>query len=98
MRQKQNGCTPSFYWDIPGTEFEAEYIDLVYHILTNGSPRGDRTGTGVRNELLKRRPYPPPRVQLKPAKWFRHLFEIRYRNITLQDYQAHPSISAPIAV
>ena len=45
MRQKQNGCTPSFYWDIPGTEFEAEYIDLVYHILTNGSPRGDRTGT-----------------------------------------------------
>ncbi len=48
------------------------------------------------NELLSRQPYPLPRMQLNPQR--RDLFEFRFEDFELLDYQCHPHIRAPIAV
>jgi thymidylate synthase len=45
---------------------------------------------------LAREPRPLPRMQLNPE--VRSLFEFRYEDFTLLDYDPHPSIKAPIAV
>ena len=48
------------------------------------------------DEQLKRTPYPLPRlsIQRKPPS----IFEYEYPDFQILDYQAHPSIKAPIAV
>jgi thymidylate synthase len=45
---------------------------------------------------LSRSPLPPPRMRLNPA--ITSLFDFRYEDFTLENYVAHPSIAAPIAV
>ena len=45
---------------------------------------------------LSRQPYPPPRMRLNPN--VRSLFDFTYEEITLESYQHHPPIAAPIAV
>lgn len=45
---------------------------------------------------LSRTPYQPPRMRLNPA--VASIFEFTYADFELADYQAHPSIAAPIAV
>lgn len=45
---------------------------------------------------LGRTPLPPPRLHLNPE--VESLFDFQYEDITLCDYQCHPSIPAPIAV
>jgi len=45
---------------------------------------------------LERAPNPFPRLTLNPA--VRDLFEFRYEDFTLEGYQPHPAIRAPIAV
>ncbi len=45
---------------------------------------------------LARQPYPAPQMQLNPA--VDSLFQFKYEDFTLKNYQAHPSIAAPIAV
>jgi thymidylate synthase len=45
---------------------------------------------------LTRRPYPPPRLELNPA--VRSLFDFRYEDVVVHDYQAHPKIRAEVAV
>jgi len=47
-------------------------------------------------EQLSRTPYPLPKMQLNPA--VKSLFDFKYEDFTLTDYQSHPKISAPIAV
>ncbi|HEY4276486.1 MAG TPA: thymidylate synthase [Rhizomicrobium sp.] len=47
-------------------------------------------------EQLSRQPYPPPVMRLNPA--VTDIFGFRYEDFTLENYQAHPSIKAPIAV
>src|SRR5262245_56669440 len=37
---------------------------------------------------LTRRPYPPPRLELNPT--VRSLFDFRYEDVVVHDYQAHP--------
>ena len=49
MRRRLNGQAPAFYWDIPGAEFEAEYLDLLHYIMREGAFKGDRTGTSTRS-------------------------------------------------
>jgi thymidylate synthase len=49
----------------------------------------------VVNEQLSRDPYPRPTLQLHPRE---SLFDYRLDDIEVQDYQHHPSLSAPIAV
>jgi thymidylate synthase len=45
---------------------------------------------------LSRTPYSLPQMQLNPA--ITNLFDFRYEDFDLRDYQAHPAIKAPIAV
>jgi len=47
-------------------------------------------------EQLSREPFPLPRMKLNPER--RNLFEFRFEDFTLENYQCHPAISAPIAV
>ncbi len=47
-------------------------------------------------EQLRRTPYPLPQMRLNPAR--RDLFAFRYEDFTLENYQAHPHIKAPVAV
>ena len=47
-------------------------------------------------ELLARKPFPPPRVRLELGVG--DLDDFRAEHVTLLDYRAHPSIPAPIAV
>jgi len=48
------------------------------------------------DEQLSRAPYPLPAMRLNPA--VDDIFAFRYEDFTLENYQAHPSIKAPIAV
>ena len=45
---------------------------------------------------LSRAPYPLPVMKLNPA--VKDIFEFHYEDFTLENYQAHPGIKAPIAV
>jgi len=47
-------------------------------------------------EQLRREPRAAPRLKLNPA--VKDLFEFRYEDFTLEDYDPHPPIRAPIAV
>ena len=47
-------------------------------------------------EQLTRRPYPLPIMTLNPA--VNDIFGFRYEDFTLENYQAHPHIKAPVAV
>ncbi len=47
-------------------------------------------------QQLSREPYKPPSMQINPA--VTDLFEFRYEDFELVDYQSHPHIKAPVAV
>ena len=47
-------------------------------------------------EQLARTPRPFPRMRLNPA--VRELLEFRYEDFTVEQYEPHPAIKAPIAV
>jgi thymidylate synthase len=49
----------------------------------------------VRTQLT-REPYPPPRLRIKRKP--DSIFDYKFEDFELQDYQAHPHISAPVAV
>jgi thymidylate synthase len=48
------------------------------------------------NVQLARQPYPLPQMQLNPA--VKDIFAFTYDDFTLQNYQAHPHIKAPVAI
>ncbi|MEX2517354.1 MAG: thymidylate synthase [Gammaproteobacteria bacterium] len=48
------------------------------------------------HEQLARAPYPLPAMQLNPD--VKDIFSFRFEDFELQNYQAHPHISAPVAV
>ena len=45
---------------------------------------------------LGREPFPLPRMKINPDK--RDLFDFRFEDFELEDYQYHPHIKAPIAI
>jgi thymidylate synthase len=45
---------------------------------------------------LTRSPFPLPQMKINPA--VKDIFEFRYEDFELQDYQCHPAIKAPVAV
>lgn len=45
---------------------------------------------------LSRTPYPLPTMKLNPA--VKDVFEFRFEDFTLENYQSHPAIKAPVAV
>jgi len=48
------------------------------------------------DQQLQREPYPLPKMNLNPK--VKSIFDFRYEDFELIDYQSHPSIAAPIAV
>ncbi|HKB95441.1 MAG TPA: thymidylate synthase [Rhizomicrobium sp.] len=48
------------------------------------------------NEQLARKPFPLPVMKLNPA--VEDIFDFKYEDFTLENYQAHAGIKAPIAV
>ncbi len=48
------------------------------------------------NLQLSRTPYPLPQMKLNPA--VKDIFGFRYEDFTLENYQSHPAIKAPVAV
>jgi thymidylate synthase len=47
-------------------------------------------------EQLSRRPYPLPKMSINPE--VKDIFAFKYEHFTLENYQAHPHIKAPVAV
>ena len=47
-------------------------------------------------EQLSRRPFPLPTMKLNPG--VKDIFAFKYEDFTLENYQAHPHIKAPVAV
>lgn len=45
---------------------------------------------------LSRTPYPLPGMKLNPA--IKNIFDFRFEDFTLENYQSHPAIKAPVAV
>ena len=48
------------------------------------------------DEQLKRQPFPLPKMSI--TKDIRNVLDIEYEDFSLEDYESHPHISAPIAV
>jgi thymidylate synthase len=51
---------------------------------------------GQAREQLTRKPYPLPMMRLNPA--VKDIFEFKFEDFTLENYQAHPAIKAAISV
>jgi thymidylate synthase len=45
---------------------------------------------------LSRTPYPLPVIKLNPA--VKDIFQFKYEDFTLENYQCHPAIKAPVAI
>ncbi len=45
---------------------------------------------------LSRTPFPPPKMRLN--KEVKNIFDFKYEDFTLEEYQHHPAIKAPVAV
>jgi thymidylate synthase len=65
-------------------------------VLTLGDAHLYLNHVAQAREQLARDPRPFPRLRLNAA--VRDLFEFRYEDFTLEDYDPHPAIKAPIAV
>ncbi len=48
------------------------------------------------NLQLQRKPYPLPVMKINPA--IKSIFDFKYEDFTLENYQTHPHIAAPVAV
>ena len=80
------------------TKMVAQVTGLQAHefVLTLGDAHLYVNHLEQAREQLSRAPRPFPRIALNPE--VQDLFAFRYEDFTLQDYEPHPAIKAPIAV
>jgi thymidylate synthase len=80
------------------TRMVAQVTDLAAaeFILTLGDAHLYLNHLEQAREQLRREPRPFPRVRLNPA--IRELADFAYEDFTLEGYEPHPAIKAPIAV
>ncbi len=71
-------------------------LKLGEFILTFGDAHLYLNHLEQADQQLQRDPYPLPTMKLNPD--VKSIFDFRYEDFELIDYQAHPSIAAPIAV
>lgn len=72
---------------------DLEYGDFVHtlgdaHLYSNHLEQADLQ--------LSRTPFPRPRMEINPA--VKDIFAFSFSDFTLEDYQAHPHIKAPVAI
>jgi thymidylate synthase len=48
------------------------------------------------NLQLSRKPFPLPTMKINPA--VKDIFAFKYEDFTLENYECHPAIKAPVAV
>ena len=65
-------------------------------VHTLGDAHLYRTHLPAARTLVRRDPFPPPRVSLNPH--VRSLFDFTCEDVVLHDYRAHPHIAVPVAV
>ena len=82
-----------------------EEAELLAEFLRHRLPLGIATTTVTHpavytveqaKEQLLRAVRPAPTVKLNPAQ--KNLFEFRFEDVTLEGYDPHPAIKAPVAV
>jgi thymidylate synthase len=80
------------------TMMMAQVVDLVpgEFILTLGDAHIYLNHLEQVELQLSREPFPLPQMKLNPDR--RDLFDFRYEDFELENYQCHPGISAPIAI
>jgi thymidylate synthase len=71
-------------------------LEAAEFILTLGDAHLYLNHVEQAREQLRRSPRPFPRMRLNPA--VRELFDFVYDDFTLEGYEPHPAIKAPIAV
>jgi thymidylate synthase len=79
------------------TQMVAQVCDL--RRATSSTPSATRTSTAITSSKrlqLEREPRPLPRMRIDPS--VKDLFAFRYEHFTLEGYDPHPAIKAPVAV
>ena len=71
-------------------------LDAGEFIITLGDTHLYRNHFEQAREQMEREPLPLPKMHINPGVG--DLFEFRYEDFELLDYQAHPHIKAPVAV
>ena len=72
--------------DLEPGEFIHTFGDV--HLYNNHREQADL--------LLTRKPYPLPQLKLNPA--VKNILDFAFEDFTLENYQSHPAIKAPVAV
>ena len=85
--ERQDGLVPDSVDDRVGC--------LLYTSWTGGDCHIYSNHTEQVSEQLSREPYPFPRLELAKAP---SMFEYSFDDISVTDYQHHPTIKAPVAV
>lgn len=76
----------------------AQCVNMVPHefVWTGGNVHLYHNHMSQVDEQLTRKPYPLPTMKINPN--VKDIFSFKYEDFTLENYQCHPSIKAPIAV